>query len=78
MSIKSKQDIRIEQQFLHTLSKIIEDFPQYTISQHLVHFLRKKNEAKESYYWSEELLLKKIENYYDELKNDLTIKQIED
>lgn len=78
MNIKSKQAIRIEQQFLHTFSKIIEDFPQYTISQHLIHFLRKKNEIKEAYYWSEELLLKKIENYYDELKNDLINTLIED
>lgn len=75
---KTKQQLRIEQQFLYTLAKIIEAFPQYTISQHLVHFLRKKNEAKEAYYWSSEKILQKIESYYDELINDLPNFEIED
>lgn len=72
MSRKTKQRVQMEQQFLFTLSKIIEAFPQYTLAQHLSHFMRKKNETKEVYFWQDELILQKVEEYYDELKGDLT------
>jgi hypothetical protein len=68
MTTKSKELIRAEQQFLYTLQQIVDGFPQYTISQHLLHFLRQKSEKKEPYFWSTTLLLQKIEQYYDELK----------
>lgn len=71
MIIKTKNQIQIEQQFLYSLAKIVEMCPQYTIAQHLVHFMRRKGESKETYYWKDDLLLNKIENYYDELKIDL-------
>lgn len=70
-NIKTKSQIQIEQQVLFNLAQIIEAFPQYTIAQHLVHFLRKKRETKDVYFWSDEFILKKIEEYYDELKTDL-------
>jgi hypothetical protein len=70
-SIKTKQQISIEQQFLYTLAQVIEIFPQYTISQHLAHFLRKKSDTKSPYFWSDENVLHKLELYYDELKQDL-------
>ncbi len=70
---KTKQQIRTEQQFLYTLAQIVESFPQYTIAQHLIHFLRKKGEAKETYFWSDEVVLQKLEFYYDELKQDLLL-----
>lgn len=69
--IKTKQEIQVEQQFLYNLAQIIEAFPQYKIAEHLGHFLRKKYENAESYYWSNELLLQKIEDYYNELKETL-------
>lgn len=70
---KDKRKIQIEQQVFHILVDIVELYPQYTLSQHLCHILRKKNESKESYFWSDELLLKKLEDYYDELRQDLSI-----
>lgn len=71
--IKTKAQIQIEQQFLHTLAQIIEAFPQYTIAQHICHFMRKKAEARDSYFWVDEGVLNKLELYYDELKNELII-----
>lgn len=71
MNIKTKKQIQVEQQILYNLSQIVELAPQYTFSQHLLHFLRRKNETKDVYFWSDEITLKKIEEYYDELKNDL-------
>jgi hypothetical protein len=72
MENKSKHQSQIEQQILYNFLQIVELFPQYTIAQHWIHILRKKNEAKEAYYWSNDITLKKIEQYYDELKQDLT------
>jgi len=69
--IKTKNQIQVEQQILFNLAKIIEAFPQYTIAQHFSHFLRKKKEGKDVYFWSDETILKKVEEYYDELKTDL-------
>lgn len=78
MAYKSKHQIQIEQQFLFTLAKIVESFPQYTIAQHMVHFQRRKGENQELYYWKDDLLLQKIEEYYDELKGDLLITRKEE
>lgn len=75
---KTKERIQAEQQIFHLLLNIVEMFPQYSITQHLTHILRKKNELKDVYDWSDELLLKKFEDYYDELKNDLVTTEIED
>jgi len=69
---KTKQQIRVEQQFLYNLAQIIELFPNYTLAQHLTHFLRRKDDASQgSYFWNDELLLHKVESYYDELKDEL-------
>ena len=76
--IKTKNQIQVEQQVLFNLAKIIEAFPQYSIAQHLSHFLRKKKETKDVYFWSDELILKKVEEYYDELKTDLVQETEED
>lgn len=69
---KTKYDIRIEQQFLHNLNRIVETFPQYTLSQHLIHFLRTKGDKSDVYFWSNEKTLSKIEEYYDELIYELS------
>ena len=71
MNLKSKQQVQIEQQVLYYLSQIVELFPQYTLAQHFTHFMRRKGELKDTYFWPDELILKKVEEYYDELKNDL-------
>lgn len=68
---KDKRKIQIEQQVFHILIDIVELYPQYSLSQHLCHVLRKKMETKEAYFWSDEVLLKKLEDYYDELRQDL-------
>lgn len=68
---KDKRKIQVEQQVFHILVDIVEMYPQYTLSQHLCHILRKKKESKEPYFWNDELLLKKFEDYYDELRQDL-------
>lgn len=78
MSIKTKKQIQTEQQVIYNLSQIVELAPQYTIAQHITHFLRRKGEPKEVYFWSDELVLKKIEEYYDELKIDLLINREEE
>jgi hypothetical protein len=79
MNVKTKRQVQLEQQFLYNLAQIIETFPQYEIAQHLGHFLRKKGEKQEFYYWSIELLLQKLEEYYTELKETLiTSDTIED
>jgi len=72
MAQKNKQQIQIEQQFLYTLAQIVESFPQYSIAQHLTHFMRRKGEAIEVYFWKDEFILTKIEEYYDELKGSLS------
>ena len=69
--VKTKQQVQIEQQVLYLLAQIIEICPQYTLSQHFSHFLRRKGEAKDVYFWSDQQVLNKVEAYYDELKNDL-------
>lgn len=79
MQTKTKQQIRTEQQFLYTLAQIIEIFPQYTIAQHLSHFMRTKGlESKDVYFWQDETILRKLESYYDELKSDLLDQTEED
>lgn len=79
MNTRTKAQIQIEQQFLYNLAQIIEAFPQYKIAEHLGHFLRKKGEKQEFYYWSNDLILQKLEEYYTELKETLiTLDTVED
>ena len=63
----------IEGQIFFTLIKIVEQYPQYTVSQHLAHLLRKKGDREDNYYWSDDKLLKKIEDYKDELDGELAL-----
>lgn len=71
MQIKTKEQVQIEQQILYNLSQILEAFPQYNFTQHLCHILRKKSELKDVYFWGDEKLLSKVEEYYEELKTEL-------
>lgn len=64
----SKKDIQTKQQIFHHFVEIVELFPQYTISQHIIHAMRPQTG---SYQWTDEELLKKFEKYRDELENEL-------
>lgn len=66
-----KKNMQNTQQIFHILLELIELYPQYTITQHLAGILRKKKEnVKESYFWSNDQLLKRVESYKHELEND--------
>lgn len=71
MIYKTKAQVQIEQQFLYNLAQVLEAFPQYSISQHIVHFTRRKGIKQELYDWSDERALQKLEEYYNELKTTL-------
>lgn len=74
-NLKSKKDkskVQIEQQFIYLVMNIIEGYPQYSLPQHLCHVLRKKTDDEESYHWSDEKFLKKVEDYYDELNQEFS------
>lgn len=73
--MKNKRDIQIEQQVLFNLVKILESFPQYSISQHLWHILRTKGTDEDPYFWGNNLTLAKIESYYNELNNELILSE---
>lgn len=60
----------IEQEILYNLVKLTEQFPQYTMAQHLLHFLRTKGD-KDPYHWDNKKTLAKIQEYYDELNTEL-------
>ncbi|XAI97420.1 hypothetical protein [Leptolyngbya phage Lbo-JY46] len=68
---KNKKDLQTETQIFYLLSQIVELFPQYTFSQHLSHILRTKGHRPDIYDWSDLTLLKVVEQYYDELQNEL-------
>jgi hypothetical protein len=78
MKNKTKEQVQIEQQVLYNLVQIIQDFDQYSLSKHLLHILRKKQDDEDPYFWSDEKLLKKIEKYFDELNTELLVPSEED
>jgi len=65
-----KKRKQIEEQIIYNLIQIIQQYPQYSFSQHLHHFLREKGDEPH-YFWSIEELLKKVEDYKDELDHEL-------
>lgn len=66
--MSNKQKVQTKQQIFHHFVEIIELFPQYSISQHIVHVMRPQTGC---YTWTDEDLLKKFEKYRDELESDL-------
>ena len=64
----NKLKVQIKQQIFHHFVEIVELFPQYTIAQHIVHVMRPQTG---NYNWSDEELLKKFEQYRDELESEL-------
>jgi len=66
-----KKKMQTVQQIFHILLELTELYPQYSIPQHLAGILRKKNpNVKEFFFWSNDQLLKRIENYKQELESD--------
>lgn len=65
-----KDKMIITQQVIHNIMEIVELYPQYSISQHLNTILRRKNSKKESFFWSNEELLKRIEQHKTELEGE--------
>lgn len=66
-----KRKKQIEEQVFYNIMKIVQDYPQYSIIQHIVHVSRRKGDVQDPYFWSDEKLLKKFEDYRDELDNEL-------
>jgi hypothetical protein len=66
--MSNKQDSQTKHQIFHHFVEIVELFPQYSITQHMVHVMRPQTG---SYQWKDEELLKKFEKYRDELENDM-------
>ena len=63
--------MRTRAEVFHNLTEIIELYPAYTIAQHLTTILRKKDaKTKEAYHWSNDELLKRIEQHKAELDGD--------
>ena len=63
--------MRVRAEIFHNLTEIIELYPTYTISQHLTTILRRKDpKAKEAYQWTNDELLKRIEQHKAELEGD--------
>ena len=68
---KERKNMQIKQQIFHNLIEITELYPQYTTTQHLSAILRRKNDSgKQFHSWTEEELLKKIEQHKTELENE--------
>ena len=76
--MKDKEQIQMRMRILHNLALIVEKFPQYTLAQHMSHFMRAKGTAKDKYFWEDSFVLSRIEGYYDELCTDLEPLNTED
>lgn len=80
-TVATKQTMQIKQLIFHNLMQIVEMFPQYTVAQHLYFILRRKDEnSPELYFWDDIKVLKKFEDYKDELETELanTVPEIDD
>ncbi len=61
----------VQKEIIRNIGELMVLYPQYTASQHLVHFLRSLGDEEKAYSWTNQKLLKKIENYREELANEL-------
>jgi len=71
ITITDKEGMQIKQLIFHNLMQIVEQFPQYTVAQHLYFILRRKGDKQEIYHWPDKKVLKKFEDYKDELETEL-------
>lgn len=67
MSKDTREKTRVKQLVLQELTEIAALWWDTPLSQHLVTILRPYSAA---YEWNDELLLKKVEKYRDELETD--------
>jgi hypothetical protein len=66
-----KKKLQTRAQIFHNLLELVELYPQYSVVQHLATIIRKKDpKAKEFYQWSEDELLKRVEQHKAELEGD--------
>jgi hypothetical protein len=66
-----KKKMVTTQQIFHLLLELTELYPKYSIAQHFAGILRRKsNESKEFFFWINEELLKRIEQYKEELEGE--------
>lgn len=66
-----KRRMQAIQQIFHNLTECVELYPQYSVAQHLSAILRRKNsDGKEFHFWSNDELLKKIEQHKEELEGE--------
>lgn len=77
MSTVDKQKTITTQLIFHNLMEVVDLFPQYTLTQHLYHIMRKKGDDQDVYSWKDEKLLKKFEEYKDELEVELASAKLE-
>ena len=68
-----KKKKQVEEQIFYHLMLIVQSYPQYSIAQHIAHVMRKKGDLEEAYYWNDEKLLKRFEEYRDELDRELNL-----
>lgn len=73
-----KKRKQVEEQVFYIFMQLVQQYPQYTMSEHITHFLREKGDDEKHYDWSNEKLLKKIELYKDELDQELNVVVEED
>jgi hypothetical protein len=73
-----KRKKQIEEQVFYNIMKIVQEYPQYSIAQHILHVFRRKGDVQDPYFWSDEKLLKKFEDYKDELDRELTSTELEE
>lgn len=73
-----KRRKQIEEQIFYNFVKLVQEYPQYTIAQHMCHVLRKKGKPIEAYHWTNDTLLKHFEDYKDELDKELSSAVVEE
>lgn len=67
------------QLIFHNLTEVVELYPQYSVSQHLSAILRRKSsDGKEFHFWSNDELLKKIEQHKEELEGEDIMNETDD
>lgn len=62
----------IQKEIIRNIGELMVIYPQYTASQHLVHFLRSLGDQEKAYHWNDQKLLKRIEHYREELANEMS------
>jgi hypothetical protein len=76
---QDKRRMQVIQQIFYNLTEVVELYPQYSVSQHLSAILRRKSsDGKEFHFWSNDELLKKIEQHKEELEGENIMNDIEE